>query len=319
MSGFVTIDKLSAQFGLTSRTLRHWEAQGLFESKRDSSSGWRIYDEKAILAIRVTSLLRKLDISIKDIGTVLKNMSVQSMYEALSQQAASIHNQKTELTNREGEIHLFLQWISAHLEEPITNQLLSELNEKSCSPSDGMTKTEEVISMPTINHSTPIHVRFITLPAMRFAYNVAVSTSPEDEAMIPVNDWLDASQLLGTARLFGGNTNPHPSGENKPYGYGFCASIPENVKIPAHLKEMRLDGGLYALTESTDDIYGSWQALMGYLDNHPDYQADHNSRLCLEEHIRNDCPKGSGNEYALNLLEPVKREFTCLRKRASHR
>lgn len=161
--------------------------------------------------------------------------------------------------------------------------------------------------MTTVNPSTPIHVRFITLPPMRFAYNIAVSTTPEDEAMIPVVKWLEASHLLGTARLFGGNMKPHPTGENKPYGYGFCASIPENVSIPDHLKELRFDGGLYAMTESSDDIYGSWQALMSFLEKNPDYKADHTSRLCLEEHIRNDNPKGSGNQYVLNLLEPVKK------------
>lgn len=57
--------------------------------------------------------------------------------------------------------------------------------------------------------------------------------------MLPVIEWLETNQLLGTARLFGGNTNLHPSGENNPYGYGFCAFIPENVEIPSHLKEMR--------------------------------------------------------------------------------
>ncbi|WP_375102504.1 MerR family transcriptional regulator [Paenibacillus sp. RS8] len=307
MSGFVTIDKLSTQIGLTSRTLRHWEAQGLFESHREASSGWRIYDEHAILAIRITAFLRKLDISIKDIGTVLQSMSVQSLYEILLQQSASIHKEKSDLTQKDREIRFFLQLISARMEEPITNHLLLALNEESSNSLDVTNENEEVLSMTTIKHSPPIHVRFITLPPMRFAYNIAVSTSPEDEAMTPVTEWLEANHLLGTARLFGGNTHPHPSGENNPYGYGFCASIPENVEIPSQLKEMRFDGGLYAMTESSDDIYGSWQAIMSYLDNNLDYQADHDSRLCLEEHIRNDSPKGSGSQYVLNLLEPVKK------------
>jgi DNA-binding transcriptional MerR regulator len=307
MSGFVTIDKLSTQIGLTSRTLRHWEAQGLFESHREASSGWRIYDEHAILAIRITALLRKLDISIKDIGTVLQNMSVQSLYETLLQKSASIHNEKSELTQKEREIRFFLQLISARMEEPITSHLLVSLNEDSDNTWDDINENEEVLSMTTIKHSPPIHVRFITLPAMRFAFNIAVSTSPEDEAMEPIMEWLEANHLLGTARLFGGNTTPHPSGENNPYGYGFCASIPENVELPSHLKEMRFDGGLYAMTESSDDIYGSWQALMRFLKDNFDYQADHDSRLCLEEHIRTDSPEGSGNQYVLNLLEPVKK------------
>lgn len=68
---------------------------------------------------------------------------------------------------------------------------------------------------------------------------------------------------------------------------------------------MRFEGGLYAMIESNDDIFGSWQSLMNLIEENPEYTADHDSRLCWEEHIRNDRPEGSGNQYLLNLLEPV--------------
>ncbi|WP_076111841.1 MULTISPECIES: MerR family transcriptional regulator [Paenibacillus] len=75
MNRSVAINKLSEQMGLTSRTLRHWESEGLFKSSRDTSSGWRIYDENALLCIRITAVLRKMDISIKDIKSVIANKS----------------------------------------------------------------------------------------------------------------------------------------------------------------------------------------------------------------------------------------------------
>lgn len=43
---------------------------------------------------------------------------------------------------------------------------------------------------------------------------------------------------------------------------------------------------------------------MDHLAHSQKYRSDR-SRLCLEEHIRNDCPAGSGNLYDLSLLEPV--------------
>jgi hypothetical protein len=70
---------------------------------------------------------------------------------------------------------------------------------------------------------------------------------------------------------------------------------------------MVVPGGLYAAFESTDDIGGSWKKLMQYLADHEEYAFDH-SRQCYEEHIRNDAPEGSGHEYYLHLLEPVKRK-----------
>lgn len=75
MNGSVAIHKLSEQMGLTSRTLRHWESEGLFKSLRDTSSGRRSYDEDALLCIRITAMLRKMDIPIKDIKSVLANQS----------------------------------------------------------------------------------------------------------------------------------------------------------------------------------------------------------------------------------------------------
>ena len=75
MNSPIAIHKLSAQLGLTSRTLRHWESEGLFESGRDCDSGWRVYDETAVLRIRLTALLRKLDIPISDIKKVTGNIT----------------------------------------------------------------------------------------------------------------------------------------------------------------------------------------------------------------------------------------------------
>lgn len=51
---------------------------------------------------------------------------------------------------------------------------------------------------------------------MSTVYHIAVSCSPEDEAMEPVANWLKDNGLLGTARLFGSNINPMPSGNGKP-------------------------------------------------------------------------------------------------------
>jgi len=93
---------------------------------------------------------------------------------------------------------------------------------------------------------------------------------------------------------------PLPKGDGKPYGYGFCASIPESIDVPEHLKEMRQPGGVYAMLESTDDIGASWKELMKQLSGDEKYKSDR-SRLCYEEHTRNDT-----DGFLITLLEPVK-------------
>lgn len=61
MNKHISINKMAEQMGLTSRTLRHWESEKLFSSIRDVDSGWRTYDENAILCIRLTALLRNFE------------------------------------------------------------------------------------------------------------------------------------------------------------------------------------------------------------------------------------------------------------------
>ncbi len=268
---------------------------------RDPGSGWRVYDEAAVLAVEVTAYLRSFDISIKEVRAVLEDMSLETMNQVIVRHIQLISGYKQEWASRELAVTRLLQHTSVLSEKALTTELLYQLKNTVVPQSRGQKKEKN-----NVEAIAPVHVRFITLPPMRLAYHIAVSASPEEEAIAPVTAWLTHAGLLGTARLLGGNMPPFPGKDTKVYGYGMCASVPENAEIPAPFKEMRFAGGLYAMMESSEDIYGSWQKLMKHLKKHPEYVSDHKSRLCFEEHIRSDHAEGSGNPYVLNLLEPVR-------------
>lgn len=294
MKELIAIHKLSEQLKLTSRTLRHWEAEGLFTSKRDVQSGWRVYDEEAILRIRVTEKLRRLGIPVADIKTVLEQNSVSRLCQAIEDKIAFQQAERLEGVRQESRLLKALAFIQQQTEEHITDcsQLLDEMEE--------ITMGKQVQLNPNCTQ-----VRFVTLPPMRTVFHLAVGVSPEDEAIRPVLEWIKLAGLMGTVRLFGGNVKPMPKKEGQPYGYGMCATIPDGIPVPEHLKEMTLPGGVFAMMAATDDIAGSWKALMRGLAADGKYGSDR-SRLCLEEHIRNDKPSGCGCEYDVILLEPVK-------------
>jgi len=292
MIKLISIHKLAAHMGLTSRTLRHWEDEGLFKSGRDKDSGWRVYDKDNVLRVKITALLRSIDVPIGDIKPVLNEKSLVKLREVVEKRLAFAKEQKRECRSNENRLKKVLSFLQEQSYREISDESLSQLSEfiKTVSVSD---EKEELLMT---------ELKFITLPPMRAVGNMAVGVSPEDDAMNPVIEWIESAGLSGTARLFGGNMPPMPSGEGKPYGYGMCATVPEDVDIPEHLSEMRLPGGVFAMIESTDDIPASWKKLMKLLSVHDKYKADHSSkRLCLEEHIRKD-----GEGFFLNLLEPVK-------------
>lgn len=223
----VTIQQLSEQLGLTSRTLRHWEAEGLFQSKREVSSGWRTYDEHALKCIRITALLRRMDIPIREIQPILEKGSVSVLKQVIQNRTIALQVHQEELERVGEQLHQVLDYLNtSNKRASIQEELLSEM--------------ENVFMSNVTERST---FKVITLPEMRVAYHIVVDQSPEDKAMGPIMDWLESAKLLGTARLFGGNMKPMPSGAGKPYGYGMCATIPDGTTVPEPFKEMTLPGG----------------------------------------------------------------------------
>lgn len=301
MNQAIVINKLAKELGLTSRTLRYWEGEGLFHSTRDEFSGWRVYDEDAVLCIQITMLLRKCDVPILEIKKVIQEKTFASLQNVIDHRINFLHTNQGEILQKKEHLtqleHLLIEKFTGY----ITTSSITGI-------ADFMAKTEETDFKEdklSMLHTDKEALKVITLPPMRVVYHIVVNVSPEDEAMEPVITWLKSENLLGTARLFGGNMPPMPGKDGEPYGYGMCASIPETVGIPDNLQEMRLPGGLYATQESTDDVGASWKMLMNRLLQNEKYKADH-KRLCFEEHIRNDNPDGCGNEYSIILFEPVK-------------
>lgn len=249
-----------------------------------------MYDENALMRIRITAILRRLDIPLKDIQTVLANQSLSQLSLVVKRKISDLKMKKAEIARFQEQLEQVLYYLQTQEDDSFVrmDQLLTD--------------TEDIYMRHTTGTST---LKIVNLPAMRMAYHIAVSSSPEEEAMAPVLEWTKAANLLGTARFFGGNMKPFPTAAGTPYGYGMCVSILDGVPVPGYLKEMVLPGGLYAMQESSDDIPGSWSLLMKALKEDGVYKSDR-SRLCLEEHIRNEKPEGSGNPFHLVLMEPVK-------------
>lgn len=300
------IHRVAAAMGLTSRTLRHWEGEGLLKSGRDPQSGWRVYDEETLGRIRFILLMRALDIPVRGIRAVLDSGDPREAGRVIASRIERLEGESRALERRKTLLEACLAAVKS-LDTPGGGSLQSleqTLALKIGSPVK-LEKDWEASVMTSINASTGTF-RIITLPAMRLAVCNVVSASPEDEALNGVVSWAEEQGLLGTARIFGFNTTEYKPGQAE-YGWAASVTVPEGVDIPAHLMEKRVPGGLYAMLASTNEIYDSWQALVRQINESGEVEADH-SRMCFEEHIRNGNPKGSGNEYYLNLLEPIKRK-----------
>ena len=299
------IHRVANELGLTSRTLRHWEDEGLFTSLRDAQSGWRAYDAQALGRIRFTVLMRRLDIPVRQIKAVLDSGSPDEAASVLADRLNRLRGEGEALLQRKALLDACLAGMNALAGRQAPLALMESALEGNIHAVPNIKQNWEESIMS--NHTASIGAfRIISLPAMRVAVCNVVSASPEDEALSTVLGWAAGEGLMGTARIFGFNTTAYEPGAAQ-YGWAACVTVPEQVAIPAHLQEKRLPGGLYAMLASTNEIYDSWQALTAALNDSTEVELD-NARPCLEEHIRSGNPAGSGSEYFLNLLEPVRRK-----------
>lgn len=304
MSEFTAISKVSTELKISSRTLRYWEASGLFTSLRDTQSGWRIYDDHAVQCIRITNLLRHLDFSIKDIKEIIEKQTVATLCTVLKKQLSKLNQAGSELKIRKEAISELIDiledetTLSLSSLENIIFPVATERKKHVIQKLQGGFKMESIKSKFD-------EVSYINLaPARAVAFN-AIGISPEGEAYEPVTKWLDENNLTGTARIYLFNVDPWPSEQQPEYGMGCCATIPENIEIPEHLYEMRLPGGTYAVISQYDgDPSYGWKKLDALMDDGDwEWQYDESRPPGLEEHIET-----ADGGFIIPILLPVKKK-----------
>lgn len=90
MDNLIKIRDLSVQYGVSARTLRYYEDMGLIKSIRNDNYSYRLYDEVAIQRLEQILILRKLNISIKDIQRIFKASGLEVVLNVLKNKVDSI-------------------------------------------------------------------------------------------------------------------------------------------------------------------------------------------------------------------------------------
>lgn len=306
MAEELTINKATTIFEVTGRALRYWEDAGLFKSKRDAQSGWRVYDDAAVLRIRLTVLLRQLDIPVQDIKQILKMESAEEVCAILEKQLSKLNYTDFGLQAQKTALSTLLHALKANSMITLSSfeQILSPIVATDPKISD-FSKEKENHAMDPINAIIG-EIRIVTLPPMRTAANSQIGVEPEDAAMQPVLEWLRAENLTGTARVFGFNVEPYPTADKPEYGFAYCASIPNAATIPEHLYELYLPGGIYAELDvpvTTDPSYTWRQYQELFQADQWEWVYDTARNPGLEEHVA----RGDESGYRITVLTPIKR------------
>jgi len=90
MNELVKIRDVSTKYDISARTLRYYEDMGLITSSRSDEYAYRLYDETNIQRLEQILILRKLNISIKDIQRIFSTSGSEVVLEVLGKKVDAI-------------------------------------------------------------------------------------------------------------------------------------------------------------------------------------------------------------------------------------
>lgn len=90
MSNLVKIRDISVRYNISARTLRYYEDMGLIKSTRSDDYAYRLYDEAAIKRLEQILILRRLNISIRDIKRIFSTAGSEVVLDVLGKKVDNI-------------------------------------------------------------------------------------------------------------------------------------------------------------------------------------------------------------------------------------
>lgn len=111
MNDLIKIRDVSSKYDISARALRYYEDMGLLSSTRSEDYAYRLYDEKAIKRLEQILILRKLNISIKDIQRIFSTSGSEMILEILGKKTEDIDGEVALLHELKEIILEFVQQI----------------------------------------------------------------------------------------------------------------------------------------------------------------------------------------------------------------
>lgn len=93
MSELIKITELSGRYNVSARTLRYYEDMGLISSTRKDGYAYRLYDASAVSRLEQILILRRLNISVKDIRRVFGSPGSGVVLEVLNKKVSDIDDE----------------------------------------------------------------------------------------------------------------------------------------------------------------------------------------------------------------------------------
>ena len=258
MRDLVKISEVALKYDISTRALRYYEDAGLIQSIRSEDYAYRLYDSSAVKRIEQILVLRKLNISIKDIQKIFLSNSVEVILEVLSSKVDEIDGEVTLLHQLKEIVVTFIRQLEKSdykLEADLSllyekaNDIEVRLNEnkvesKGGTPQDsgegGEASMEKLLEVTQRLEKMP-DIRIIMLPKLRMAR----SGKSDLEGFHKWWSSVEVEQSLFPRDFMWYNTRLEC--------FEWLFAIPENLTDTNGYEVFYFPGGLYAVAIAYDE------------------------------------------------------------------
>ena len=328
MEDMLTVTEVSREYGVSARMLRHYEKLGLISSERREGYAYRVYRTEDIRRLRQILVLRKLRLSLKEIGEVLSDPGPATAISVFEKNLSQMDEELKALEAVRGVIAEFLNALKQRRELPSgelflqDGRLMSLAN--ALSPSSTLIQEERRSLMEKLNEAdqakkTLRDVRIVHLPGSDVASAHVVGDEPENRAGVLISAFVRETRLWekhSGLRLYGFN-HPNPVDESGRHGYEFWVTVPDGMEVPPPLERKHFAGGTYAAHMIQMGNFDEWALLDEWVRNSDEYEYAGNGDPetmfgALEEHLNFhdhiiEATAGEPEIEQLDLLIPVRR------------
>lgn len=269
----IKITDLTAQLGLSSRTLRYYEQVGLITSVRPQFETYRYYDEAAVGRLRQIIVLRKMQIPIKDIVRIYENQEMSTIVDVFVKKIDEIDGEVTALSELKRIINTFLQkMIKNGVRKISALPLLYEemerqfelMEEQHPVTYDELTDIQEWLTKP-------VEPTILSLPAMR-----VLSSYRKDPPQ--QSDIAGFWRLAQSRNISQGAPGLHEQFEfQTDSGEAVMLRIPDRYENDSEYRDFLFDGGLYASVNVyvDEDLGDRFRSLIKSFDRNKFYEIDY--------------------------------------------
>ena len=266
------ITDASKKFDISSKTLRYYENVGILKPIRMEDNKYRYYDDEAVERIKQILILRKMQISIKDIVRIFENEDMSTVVEVFVERIIAIDEQVGALSELKSIINEFLQTMFKNGITKISALplLYDEMDKQLTVLEKQKSITYDNLSMINEKLAHSIDISIIILPKMRVLTSCLKTDGNSDTDVFWqwINDNNIDYGIPGSHILFEQQADD---------GQVMVVKIPDDFDNTSPFTDYIWDGGLFASASVyvDDDIHQSFLNILKSFDNNKYYEIDY--------------------------------------------